>query len=246
MSKQGYSYTWCRTFENIVASPCTCNQPFILRVPSTLPYRCPTHDVFFFFAARPGPDNSSGSCTIHKLLHDGQEKPGARGVDIAFSADASMVALATEHKRLWVWRSGASDAPEEKEGVLGELVGEREIPKKPTSVLFAPAAGGGCGGDGAVENGTEVRRGKNWSSGGQGDTAYGVSSIRAIYTRHSSTGTCTFETQFASQESTACHLSRVFFFFSLFGLHCLFPGCCSWSICVPCRFWLFYCCFFFL
>lgn len=82
-------------------------------------------------------------------------------VDIAYSADAGLVATATEDKRVRVWRTGvaldsegaaAAAAPvvgeSEASAAAGNMLGERELPKKPTSILFAPVAtaGGGAGG----------------------------------------------------------------------------------------------------
>lgn len=108
---------------------------------------------------------------------------GATAVDIAYSADASMVAIATEGKHVRVWRTGVSagitmdkqealkavgdDGSTSKTATMteataaavaaGDMLGEQEIPKKPTSILFAPvpAAGadGGGGGGGGDENG---------------------------------------------------------------------------------------------
>lgn len=69
----------------------------------------------------------------------------SNAVDLAYSADASMIAVATEDKHVWVWRTGRAgpgtvgEACEGGVG-LGSLLGCREVPKKPTSVLFAPAA----------------------------------------------------------------------------------------------------------
>eukprot|EP00752_Nemacystus_decipiens_P010900 g9688.t1 len=83
---------------------------------------------------------------------------GTSAVDIAYSEDASMVATASEDKQVRVWRTGVpgtSDGAGEPAtaGAAGEVLGQRELPKKPTSLLFAPVAtgpasgGGGGGGD---------------------------------------------------------------------------------------------------
>ena len=82
-------------------------------------------------------------------------------VDIAYSADGGLVATATEDKRVRVWRtrvvSDSAGAPppggDAKPGIAepaaaaGNMLGERELPKKPTSILFAPVAAPGGGGD---------------------------------------------------------------------------------------------------
>ena len=86
-----------------------------------------------------------------------------------------MVAMATEDKRVRVWRTGrvagqttGGDGMDEGSAGLepGTLLGEREIPKKPTSVLFAPtkAAGGSEGGGGGSGGGEGVEEGevKHW------------------------------------------------------------------------------------
>ncbi|CAM9600338.1 unnamed protein product, partial [Laminaria digitata] len=91
-----------------------------------------------------GDAKSGEDYKLLEILHDGQDKPGANGVDIAYSADASMVAMATEDKRVRVWRTGRGagrttsgddmgEEPAELEPA-GALLGEREIPKKPTSI----------------------------------------------------------------------------------------------------------------
>lgn len=82
----------------------------------------------------------------------------SNAVDLAYSADASMLAVVTEDKRIWVWRRTSSgyevkkrerplSTPKEKGETepldeRQELLGWRELPKKPTSVTFAPAAAG--------------------------------------------------------------------------------------------------------
>ncbi len=89
-------------------------------------------------------------------------------VDIAYSGDAGLVATATEDKRVRVWRTrvaldsagaapavapvaGEAEAPAASaaaSAAAGNVLGGRELPKKPTSILFAPVttAGGGAGG----------------------------------------------------------------------------------------------------
>lgn len=73
-------------------------------------------------------------------------------VDIAYSVDACMIATATEDKQVRVWRTGVvvdashnaskpmAAAPAPAPAAAGELLGQRELPKKPTSLLFAPVA----------------------------------------------------------------------------------------------------------
>lgn len=102
--------------------------------------------------------------TIHHLsremVEQGQTKTmtPSNVVDLAYSADASMLAVVTEDKRVWVWRRTPSgdeikkrepplSTPEEKRETeprekRQELLGWRELPKKPTSVTFAPAVAG--------------------------------------------------------------------------------------------------------
>ena len=107
------------------------------------------------------PSSGEEEYTLLEILHEGQDKPGANAVDIAYSADASMMAMATEDKRVRVWRTGRTAGPDtmdEERAKLepGTLLGEREIPKKPTSVLFSPTGtgdGGGSGGGARVEEG---------------------------------------------------------------------------------------------
>lgn len=90
-------------------------------------------------------------------------------VDIAYSADASMVATATEDKQVRVWRTGVVNTADNASKptpaaaaaaavATGEVLGQRELPKKPTCLLFAPATaapargtGGGGGGEGTKQ-----------------------------------------------------------------------------------------------
>lgn len=94
------------------------------------------------------------------MVEQGQSKTltASNAVDLAYSADASMLAVVTEDKRVWVWRRTSSgyetkkrerllSTPEEKGKTeprekRQELLGWRELPKKPTSVTFAPASAG--------------------------------------------------------------------------------------------------------
>lgn len=99
------------------------------------------------------PSSGEEEYKLLEILHEEQDKPGANGVDIAYSADASMMAIATEDKRVRVWRTGrvaGLDSTDEECAKLepGTLLGEREIPKKPTSILFSPTRPGGDGGGG--------------------------------------------------------------------------------------------------
>lgn len=99
----------------------------------------------------------------------------ASAVDIAYSGDASMVAIATEDKRVCVWRTGAAQSTATKvepvaaaaaaaAGAAGDVLGERDLPKKPTCVLFAPVkaaaggagSGGGGGGVASADGGKET------------------------------------------------------------------------------------------
>lgn len=102
----------------------------------------------------------------------------ASAVDIAYSADGCMVATAAEDKQVRVWRTGVMGTADDAckptpagAAAAGEMLGQRELPKKPTSLLFAPAAasapagrssggGGGGGDDGKVAHATTGRNGK--------------------------------------------------------------------------------------
>ncbi|CAM9764691.1 unnamed protein product, partial [Ectocarpus fasciculatus] len=89
-----------------------------------------------------------------------------------------MVALATEDKQVCVWRTGAGldtavgstgapadpgdackattvAAPAEAAAASGDVLGKRELPKKPTSILFAPAAAPRADGAAATREKTE-------------------------------------------------------------------------------------------
>lgn len=107
---------------------------------------------------RDAPRSCSGVNTFD-LSHEGKDSDA---IDLAYSADASMLAIATEDKHLRVSRTGGlvgaqteDERDEERREVAGRYIGSREIPKKPTSVLFAPCRDGGT--DGGGQGKTEVR-----------------------------------------------------------------------------------------
>ena len=94
------------------------------------------------------------------------KRTGSNAVDLAYSADASMLAVVTEDKHVCVWRTTTDckarrleetqqpSSPPPPGGGMGTsrrrraLLGRRGVPKKPTSVSFAPAAAADRGSSG--------------------------------------------------------------------------------------------------
>ncbi|CAM9300150.1 unnamed protein product, partial [Discosporangium mesarthrocarpum] len=80
------------------------------------------------------PADSSGNPSVICLRAEGAQSEPA---DLCYSADGTLLALATEDKRIIIWRVQGG----EKNGENGNdvLLGSREIPKKPTRIRFARA-----------------------------------------------------------------------------------------------------------
>lgn len=136
--------------------------------------------------------NRDPTTTTNNAANNGETTCAGNAVDLAYSSDASMLAVATDDKRLNLWCTGSTsgknkspvanmetklfaeqgqgDVPvlgipgqgQERQqrdrsmgetAVAGSMIGTREIPKKPTSVLFARVSGPP---DVAAEGGKEV------------------------------------------------------------------------------------------